>query len=71
MNSINWILGLVSILSTLMIVFGSIGYFWNVYKTNLKKKKKFKEMVFCGIIIFIIAMITYAMVIVPSVNYIY
>ena len=57
-----WLLSLVSSLSILMIIFGLIGYICNVHKINEKKQRKFKEMIFCGIIIIIITLLTYSMV---------
>ncbi len=69
--TINYLLGFVSLLSILTIIFGSVGYYWNIHKISKRKQQKFKEIVFCGIIIFITVMISYGMVIVPRVNYVY
>jgi hypothetical protein len=66
MNITNWVLGIAWMLSILMITYGSIGYAWNNYKSDKGKKRKFEEMLICGIIILITASLSYAMVIVPS-----
>lgn len=63
MNITNLILGIVLFLSILLIIFGSIGYIWNIYKINKKKEKKFGKMLICGIIIFITIIIIYGMLI--------
>jgi len=70
-NNINHLLGIFSLIAVFIIVSGLSGYTWSMYKNNKEKANKFKEMVFCGIIVFIIAMINYAMVMVPSVHYTY
>ena len=69
-NAINYLLSFVSLLSILIIILGLIGYYWNLYKTNKEKQQKFKEIVFCGIIVFITTMISYNIVITPTVHYI-
>ncbi|MCK5466600.1 hypothetical protein KAI56_03865 [Candidatus Parcubacteria bacterium] len=63
-DTINYLLGLVSLLSILTIIFGSVGYVWNLHKTNKEKQQKFKEMVFCGIIVLITTIISYSMTII-------
>ena len=70
-HAINYLLGFVSLLSILTIIFGSVGYYWNMHKINKRKQQKFKKIVFCGIIIFITVIISYGMVIVSRVNYVY
>ncbi len=66
---INYILSFVSLLSILIIIFGSVGYIWSNYKVNKEKGKKFKEIIFCGIIIFITAIISYSMVMALTIKY--
>ncbi len=71
MYTINYLLSLVSLLSILTIVLGLIGYYRNLHKINKEKQQRFKEMVFCGIIVFIITLIFYSMVKVPTSYYVY
>lgn len=67
----NYILDFISLSSILIIIFGSVGYYWNLHKKNKEKQQKFKEIVFCGMIVFIAAMISFGIIIVPTGYYVY
>lgn len=67
MNVTNFFLGGVLIMSVFMIIFGLVGYIWNVFKVNKDKEQKFKKMLICGVIIFVTIIITYGMLMPPIV----
>ncbi len=67
LNVINLFLGMATILSAILIIFGSIGYAWTNYIINKEKEKKFKEAVYYGIIIFIATVIIYGIFMPPIV----
>ena len=66
MNSINWFMGFITIISIFMIMFGLIGFTLNKRKINEDKKKRYEYYLISGIIVFITAMISYSMVIVVT-----